>query len=394
MPPPPPKLSKRAIALKPSLTLAISARANALKNQGRDICSLSAGEPDFSTPQFIVEAARKALSQGITKYGPAAGDPELREAIANKLTNLNKIPTLPKEILITNGGKQAIYNLLQVLLDHGDEVLIPSPYWLSYPEMVVLAGAKAIPLPSSPENGFQPNLEELENAINSKTRLLILNSPGNPTGRVMPIDELKALGEILRRHPKVLVMSDEIYEFLLADGYTHHSFAAVVPDLKERIFTVNGFAKGWAMTGWRIGYLSGDSEVIKAATALQSQSTSNVCSFAQKGALAALQGSMDCVKEMVSIYNHRRSVLTNGLNNLDGIKLVEPEGAFYAFPRLPAHFEDSILFCERALEEVGLAMVPGTVFGEPRCIRVSCAVSEETIFDGLYRLNQFINQQK
>ena len=385
-----PALSYRAKAPKPSLTLEIAARAKALQAEGRDICSLSAGEPDFDTPEFIRQAAHEALNQGFTRYGPAAGDPELRAAIADKLTRENGVATAAQEVMITNGGKQAIYNLFQVLLNPGDQVLIPSPYWLSYPEIASLAGADVVTIPSSPADGFQLNLEQLEAAITTKSRLLVLNTPGNPTGRVMSREELLALAELLRRHPQLLVMSDEIYEYLLAEGHTHHSLAALAPDLKDRCFTVNGFAKGWAMTGWRLGYLAGHADVIRAAGALQSQSTSNVCSFAQRGALAAIQGSRQCVIEMAESYNRRRTLLVSGLQAMEGITLVAPEGAFYAFPQLPEHISDSMEFCRRALETEGLAVVPGAAFGEPRCIRLSCAVSRETISDGLDRLTRLL----
>ena len=385
-----PALSYRAKALKPSLTLEIAARAKALQAEGRDICSLSAGEPDFDTPEFIRQAAHEALNKGYTRYGPAAGDPELRAAIADKLTRENGVATEAQEVMITNGGKQAIYNLFQVLLNPGDQVLIPSPYWLSYPEIASLAGADVVTIPSSPADGFQLNLEQLEAAITTKSRLLVLNTPGNPTGRVMSREELLALAELLRRHPQLLVMSDEIYEYLLADGHTHHSLAALAPDLKDRCFTVNGFAKGWAMTGWRLGYLAGHADVIRAAGALQSQSTSNVCSFAQRGALAAIQGSRQCVTDMAESYNRRRTLLVSGLQAMEGITLVAPEGAFYAFPQLPEHIADSMEFCHRALETEGLAVVPGAAFGEPRCIRLSCAVSRETISDGLDRLTRLL----
>ena len=385
-----PALSYRAKALKPSLTLEIAARAKALQAEGRDICSLSAGEPDFDTPEFIRQAAHEALNQGFTRYGPAAGDPELRAAIADKLTRENGVATAAHEVMITNGGKQAIYNLFQVLLNPGDQVLIPSPYWLSYPEIASLAGADVVTIPSSPADGFQLNFEQLEAAITTKSRLLVLNTPGNPTGRVMSREELLALAELLRRHPQLLVMSDEIYEYLLAEGHTHHSLAALAPDLKDRCFTVNGFAKGWAMTGWRLGYLAGHADVIRAAGALQSQSTSNVCSFAQRGALAAIQGSRQCVTDMAESYNRRRTLLVSGLQAMEGITLVAPEGAFYAFPQLPAHIADSMEFCRRALETEGLAVVPGAAFGEPRCIRLSCAVSRETISDGLDRLTRLL----
>ena len=383
-------ISQRAVALQPSLTLAISARAKALIQQGKDICSLSAGEPNFETPAFIVEATVKALHDGFTRYGPAAGDPELREAIASKLTNFNKIPTHSENVLVTNGGKQAIFNLFQIILNPGDEVLIPSPYWLSYPEIALLAGARPIRISSTAKDGFYLDIEKLEAAISSQTRLLILNSPGNPTGRVMHREEMELIAEVLRRHPQVLVMSDEIYEFLIAEGIEHQSFAAVAPDLADRVFIVNGFAKGWAMTGWRLGYLSGHKEVIKAASALQSQSTSNVCSFAQRGALAALQGSRDCVISMAKKYNSRRDLLINRLKEIQGISIVPPKGAFYAFPQLPQKCPNSIEFCKSALEEVGLAIVPGLAFGEDRCVRVSCSASIETISDGINRLNEFI----
>ena len=390
--PRPPELSARAVALKPSLTLAIGAQAKALQRAGRDICSLSAGEPDFDTPDFIVEATRQALRDGITRYGPAAGDPELRAAVAEKLSSGNGIATSPEQVLITNGGKQAIYNLFQVLLNPGDEVLLPAPYWLSYPEMAALAGAKVKLIPTQAEEGFRLDLAAVEAAISPRSRLLVLNSPGNPTGRVMKRQELEDVAELVRRHPQLLVMSDEIYEFLLAEGEQHHSFAAIAPDLADRCFTVNGFAKGWAMTGWRLGYLAGHQDVIKAAAALQSQSTSNVCSFAQRGALAAIQGPRDCVSAMAESYNRRRQLLTEGLQAIEGITLVEPRGAFYAFPQLPESAGGSMDFCRRALEQAGLAVVPGLAFGNDRCIRLSCAVSRETIRDGLSRLTQLLDE--
>ncbi len=388
--PRPPALSDRAKALRPSLTLEISARAKALRNAGQDICSLSAGEPDFETPDFIIEAAQKALRDGITRYGPAAGDPELRAAIADKLTRENGIPTTSAQVLITNGGKQAIYNLFQVLLNPGDEVLIPAPYWLSYPDMAALAGATSRLIPSQAKDGFRLDLDQLEQSISASSKLLILNSPGNPTGRVMARSEMEQIVELMHRHPQLLLMSDEIYEYLLAEGQTHCSFASLDESLADRCFTVNGFAKGWAMTGWRLGYLAGHEAVIKAAAALQSQSTSNVCSFAQRGALAALQGSRQCVESMAASYNRRRRLLSEGLQAIDGITLWDPQGAFYAFPQLPEGISDSMEFCRRALEEQGLAVVPGAAFGDDRCIRMSCAVSRETIGDGLERLRSLL----
>ena len=386
----PPELSHRAVALKPSLTLEISAKAKSLRDSGKDICSLSAGEPDFETPQFIVEAAQQALATGFTRYGPAAGDPDLRAALAHKLSVENGIPTQPEQVLITNGGKQAIYNLFQVLLNPGDEVLVPAPYWLSYPEMAALAGATTPIIPTNAEEGFRLDLDLLEQKITPRSRLLVINSPGNPTGQVMTRTQLEALAALVARHPQLMVMSDEIYEYLLADGQEHVSFAAIAEDIRERCFTVNGFAKGWAMTGWRLGYLAGEASVIKTASALQSQSTSNVCSFAQRGAPAAIEGSRDCVREMAISYNRRRTLLTEGLQALEGITLTPPQGAFYAFPRLPNGAVDSMEFCRQALEQEGLAVVPGIAFGDDRCIRLSCAVADETINDGLMRLNRLL----
>jgi len=383
-------LSQRAQALKPSLTLAIAAKAKALKADGRDICSLSAGEPDFETPAFIRQAAADALAAGQTRYGPAAGEPALREAIAAKLSDENHVATSAEQVLVTNGGKQALFNLFQVLLERGDELLLPAPYWLSYPDMAELAGASVRLIPSQAADGFRLRPEALEAAITPKSKLLVLNSPSNPTGTVLSRSELEALASVLRRHPQLLVVCDEIYEFLLAPGHSHHSLAAVAPDLAERIFIVGGCAKGWAMTGWRIGWLAGHGPVIKAAAALQSQSTSNVCTFAQYGALAAVSGPRDCVRAMAQQFNSRRQRLSDGLRAIAGLKLQPPAGAFYAFPDVSHYGLDSMSLCNRLLDEQGLAVVPGIAFGDDRCIRLSCAASEATIDDGLQRLSRFL----
>jgi aspartate aminotransferase len=383
-------LSARAQALQPSLTLAIAAKARALKAEGRDVCSLSAGEPDFDTPGFIREAAAEALEQGHTRYGPAAGEPLLREAIAAKLSQENRVPTSSEQVLVTNGGKQALYNLFQVLLDPGDSLLLPAPYWLSYPEIAALAGAGTIPIPGTADEGFHLSAAALEAAITPRSKLLVINSPGNPTGAVLSLTELEAIAAVLRRHPQLLVVCDEIYEFLTAPGHEHHSLAAVAPDLADRIFIVGGCAKGWAMTGWRIGWLAGRTDVVKAASALQSQSTSNVCTFAQYGALAAVRGPRDCVRQMAASFNQRRQQLSEGLRAIPGVALMPPEGAFYAFPDLSHYGTDSMGLCNRLLDEVGLAVVPGVAFGDDRCIRLSCAASPATIDDGLGRLRRFL----
>jgi aspartate aminotransferase len=383
-------LSARARALQPSLTLAIAARARALKAEGRDVCSLSAGEPDFDTPAFIREAAERALEAGHTRYGPAAGEPALREAIAAKLSHENGVPTTSEQVLVTNGGKQALYNLFQVLLEPGDNLLLPSPYWLSYPDMAALAGAATITIPGSAANGFHLDPQTLEAAITPRCKLLVINSPGNPTGAVLSREELESIAAVLRRHPQLAVVCDEIYEFLTAPGHLHHSLASLAPDLAERIFIVGGCAKGWAMTGWRIGWLTGNTEVVKAASALQSQSTSNVCTFAQYGALAAVSGSRECVQAMAASFNQRRAQLSAGLLAIPGIRLRPPEGAFYAFPDVSDHGLDSVSLSNRLLDEVGLAVVPGKAFGDDHCIRLSCAASPENIDDGLGRLARFL----
>jgi aspartate aminotransferase len=383
-------LSARAQALQPSLTLAIAAKAKALKGAGQDICSLSAGEPDFDTPAFIRQAAAAALEAGHTRYGPAAGEPALREAIAAKLSQENGVATQTEQVLVTNGGKQALYNLFQVLLGPGDELLLPAPYWLSYPEIAQLAGASVRLIASSACEGFRLNPQRLEAAITPASKLLVLNSPSNPTGMVSSRAELEAIAAVLRRHPQLAVVCDDIYEFLLAPGQQHHSLAALAPDLADRVFSVNGFAKGWAMTGWRIGWLAGNAAVVKAAIALQSQSTSNVCSFAQFGALAAITGSRDCVHAMAEQFNRRRTLLSDGLRAIPGLTLLPPEGAFYAFPDISGTGLDSMTICNRLLEEQGLAVVPGVAFGDDGCIRLSCAASEATIHDGLERLERFI----
>ena len=278
-----------------------------------------------------------------------------------------------------------------MVLNPGDEVLIPAPYWLSYPEITLLAGAKPIEIKSSTKDNFKININTLEENVTDKTRLLIINSPSNPTGCVLTEQEMNIISDFLRRHPRILLMSDEIYEFLISPNQVHHSFAKIAPDLKNRIFTVNGFAKAWAMTGWMIGYLTGNTEVIKKAIALQSQSTSNVCSFAQKGAIAALQGSKDCVHEMAEIYNKRRLLITERLKKIKNISFVPPTGAFYVFPEINLEDIDSISFCKLALERVGLAIVPGIAFGDDKCIRISYASSNEMINDGVDRLERLLN---
>ena len=383
-------LSKKILTIEPSLTLQISAKAKELEANGRDICNLSAGEPDFEAPKEVLNATSNAIFNGFTKYGPATGDLELRKAIANKLINKNKIELDFENIMITNGAKQAIYNLFQVLLNDGDEVIIPSPYWLSYPAIVKLAGGKPVILKTTPENGFRIEKENLTSKITSKTKFIIINSPNNPTGKILKEEDLNILAEVLRENQNINLISDEIYELILKKDFNHISFAAFANDLKDRVFTVNGFAKGWAMTGWRLGYLVGKKEVIKASSTLQSQSTSNVCSFVQRGGLAALKIKKEFFDEINSKFDERRDILCKGLIKIKGIYIEPPNGAFYAFPKLPNKKISSVEFCKNVLEDYGLVVVPGKAFGDDQCIRISCASSKKKILDGLSRLEKAV----
>ena len=385
-------LSKRALSIEPSLTLQISAKAKQLADQGFDICNLSAGEPDFDAPKEILRATSEAIFLGFTKYGPAAGDKELRKAIAKKLQIQNKLNVEFENIMVTNGAKQAIYNLFQVMLNECDEVIIPSPYWLSYPQMVRLSGGKPVFLESSAEDGFKINFKELKSKISSKTKFIIINTPNNPTGRVMSKDELLQITAILRDHKNINILSDEIYELILKKDFKHITIASLAEDIQERVFTINGFAKGWAMTGWRVGYLVGQKEVIKASAALQSQSTSNVCSFAQRGALEALKSNQEFISKVNSHYDLRREILYEGLKDIKGIFIKPPDGAFYAFPKLPDKSISSVDFCKKTLDDFGLVLVPGKPFGDDQCFRMTCATSKEKILDGLKRLKKAINK--
>ena len=384
-------LSERILSIKPSLTLEISEKAKQLKAKGRDICNLSAGEPDFEAPKEVVKATTEAILKGFTKYGPAAGDIDLRKAIANKLRTQNNIDFDFENVMITNGAKQAIFNLFQVLLNKGDEVIIPSPYWLSYPQIVKLAGGKPIILDSSAEQGFKIDIEKLKSKISSRTKFIIINSPNNPTGKILDKNELLGIAEIVRKNENINVLSDEIYELILKKGCEHLSLTSLAKDLKNRIFIVNGFAKGWAMTGWRVGYLVGRKDVIKASASLQSQSTSNVCSFVQKGAIAALKMDKVFFEQINAKYDERREILYKELIKINNIYLKSPNGAFYAFPKLPNKNISSFDFCKKAIDNFGLVIIPGIAFGDDQCVRISCATSKENILEGILRFKKAIN---
>lgn len=386
----PMKLAHRIGQVTPSLTLAISAKAKAMKEEGLDICSFSAGEPDFDTPDHIKAAAKQALDNGKTRYGPAAGEPKLRDAIVRKFQRDNQLTYSSNQILVTNGGKQSLYNLMQVLIDPGDEVIIPTPYWVSYPEMVKLAGGVPVLVETTLETGFKMSPEQLRQAITPQTKLLIFNSPSNPTGMVYSPAEVKALAQVVVE-ADIWVVSDEIYEKILYDGAEHLSIAAASPEAYARTLISNGFAKAYSMTGWRVGYLAGDAAVIKAAASLQGHSTSNVCTFAQYGAITALDGPQDCVAMMGKAFAQRRTVVMERLNAIPGMSCPEPGGAFYVFAKLdPALGLNSMEFCTRLLDEHHVATIPGVAFGADDCFRMSYATDLATIEKGLDRLAQFV----
>src|SRR5262245_44083427 len=328
------KISSRAASLAPSLTLAIDSKAKQMKADGQDVVGFGAGEPDFDTPQHIKDAAIRALNEGFTKYTPSSGIPELRQAIADKFKRENGLSYKPSQIIVSSGGKHSCYNVILSTCEPGDEVIIPAPYWLSYPEMVKLAGATPVILPTSDQTEFKVTPEQLERAMTSRTRLVVLNSPSNPTGSVYTPQEIKALGDICVARG-VLIMSDEIYEHLLYDGAVHQSVASFSPAHYEHTIVVHGFAKAWSMTGWRLGFLAAPEPIAKAIDAVQSHSTSNPTSFAQKGAVAALTGPQDHLPRWLAEYARRRAYAWKKLNSIPGISCVNSKGAFYLSQTFP-----------------------------------------------------------
>ncbi|MGC9502407.1 pyridoxal phosphate-dependent aminotransferase [Baaleninema sp.] len=388
------KISARVGQVPPSMTLAISAKAKAMKAQGVDVCSFSAGEPDFGTPKHIVEAAKQALDEGKTRYGPVAGELQLREAIAEKLRTDNHIDYKAENVQVTNGGKQSLFNAILALIDPGDEVIVPAPYWVSYPEIVKLAEGVPVIVSTTAETQFKITPERLKAAISPKTKLFVLNSPSNPTGVVYTPEEIRALAEVVRE-AGIWVISDEIYEKILYDGAEHLSIAAVSPELRDRTITSNGFAKAFSMTGWRVGYLAAPVELIKATSTLQSHSTSNVCTFAQFGALAALQSpqSPGCIEEMRSSFAKRRAYILDRVASIPGLSAPKPDGAFYVFIDIASTGLSSMEFCDRLLEEYHVAAVPGIAFGTDTCLRLSYATDMAAIEKGLDRLEKFVRSR-
>ncbi len=390
------ELSQRVRQVRPSATLSITARAAELRAAGRDIISLSVGEPEFPTPEAARAAGIAAIEQGRTRYTAVAGIPELRQAVAEKFRRDNALDCDAERVLISSGGKQCIYNLLMALIDPGDEVIIPAPYWVSYPDMTRLADGVPVIVETGVAHRFKLDPERLQAALTSRTRLLFLNSPSNPTGMAYDEEELRALGEVVRAHPNLFVASDDMYEKILFDGHRFHTFAQVNPDLAERTITFNGVSKAQCMTGWRIGYCTGPRELIQAMTRVHGQSTSNPCSISQYAALAALQGPDTELRRMVQTYARRREWLVDALNRIPGMQCLRPDGAFYVFPSIDtwlggttasgARLEDDVAVCNWLLEEAGVALVPGSAFGAPGHVRFSYAVAQDVLEEAVRRI--------
>jgi aspartate aminotransferase len=395
-------LAERVRNLKPSPTLAVNTKAKTLKAQGVNIVNLSAGEPDFDTPEHIKEAAIKAIHDGFTKYTPVSGIPELKEAIAAKIRHDYKLAYRPEQIMVSTGGKQVLYNLAQAILNPGDEVIVPVPYWVSYPPIVELAGGIAKYLNSNADKSFALDLKALASMINSRTKAIILNSPSNPTGAVYTTEDLKAVAKLAAEH-NFLIITDDIYDQIRFDDKGPENIVSVVPEIKDHVLMVNSFSKTYAMTGWRIGYLAGPETIVKAATKIQSQSTSNPNSIAQKAALAALCGPQDDVLKMKEAFRTRKNYIMERLKNIPGISCVEPQGAFYVFPDLSFYYgantsgqtiNDSVTMADYLLERAQIAGVPGIAFGDDRFIRFSYATDLSVIKEGMDRLGAALSELK
>ncbi|MGH8495102.1 MAG: pyridoxal phosphate-dependent aminotransferase [Gammaproteobacteria bacterium] len=384
--------SARVERIRPSPTLAVTDRARALRAEGVDVIGLGAGEPDFDTPAHIKEAAIRAIRDGATKYTAVGGIPELKDAISEKFRRDNGLEYGREQILVSCGAKQTLYNLCQAVLNPGDEVLIPAPYWVSYPDMVLLADARPVIIEAGPGQGYKITPEQLEGALSERSRLFILNSPSNPTGAAYSRAELEALGRALASHPRVLVSTDDMYEHIYWSKEPFCSFATACPELYDRTVTVNGVSKSYAMTGWRIGYAGAPAPIVKAMTKVQSQSTSNPASVSQAAAVAALNGDQRCVSEMTKAFKERHDFIVPALNELPGVSCRPGDGTFYAFADftecIRAHdsIEDDVELAEYLLAAAGVALVPGTAFGAPGHLRVSFATDMETLKEAIKRL--------
>ncbi len=388
-------LSSRVGRIKPSPTLAVTSRARALKAQGHDIIDLGVGEPDFDTPDFIKEAAIRAIREGFTKYTAVEGMPSLKDAIVRKFATENRLDFTTSQVLVSVGGKQSFYNLAQALLDSEDEVVIPAPYWVSYLDIVLIADGVPVVVPTTFEQGYKVTPEALDAAMTYKTKLVVLNSPSNPTGAVYTAAELAALGDVLRRYPHALIATDDMYEHISWGSEPFCNIANVCPDLLERTIVLNGVSKAYAMTGWRIGYAAGPADLIAAMTKVQSQSTSNPTSIAQVAAEAALRSGASCVAPMRQAFRERHDWLLEHLNALPGMRCRPAQGTFYLFPEVKGALQllelaDDQALTERLLDEVGIALVPGAAFGAPGHVRFSYATSLPILQSALQRLNRFL----
>ncbi len=391
------KLTKRVLRMSPSPTMAITSKAKELRAKGIDVIGFGAGEPDFDTPYHIKEAAKEAIDMGFTKYTPPAGIPELRRAVADKLKEENRIEYSPEEIVITDGAKQALFNLMMTVIEEGDEVVIPSPYWVTYPEQVKFAGGTPVFVETEEIKEFAFTVEELKKVVSSKTKLVIVCTPHNPTGAVIPKEELLKIGQFCAERG-ILIASDECYEYLTYDGVKHTSIASLSKEIKEITITINALSKGFSMTGWRVGYAAGPKEVIDAMIKINSQSISNVNSIAQKAAVAALTKPKDFLKEWLEAFDERRRYMVEKLNEIEGVSCLMPKGAFYAFPNVKellkeGNFKDDWELAEFLLEEAKIAVVPGSAFGYPGYLRLSYATSMENIEEGLNRFKEAVERR-
>jgi len=390
------RLSQRVNRIKPSPTLAVDARAKALKAEGKDVIGLGAGEPDFDTPEHIKTAAISAIQSGFTKYTAVDGTPSLKKAVIAKFKRDNHLEYTPDEILVSVGGKQSFFNLAQALLDNGDEVIIPAPYWVSYPDMVLLADAQPVIVSAGMDQGFKIRPEQLEAAITPKTRLLVINSPSNPTGAAYTRAELKALSDVLLKHPNILIATDDMYEHILWADEPFSNILNACPELKDRTIVLNGVSKVYAMTGWRIGYAAGPKSLISAMKKIQSQSTSNPTSIAQVAAEAALNGDQSCIKPMLKAFKERHDHVVKRLNSIRGVQCRPSEGTFYAFPdfsraiKATGGVKNDNEFAEYLLNQIEVALVPGSAFGAEGHLRLSYATSMEILNKALDRIEKLL----
>ena len=385
-------LANRVSRIQPSVTLAITARANQIRAEGGDILNLAGGEPDFDTPEHIKAAAQKAMDEGKTKYTPVPGTLSLKDAVSEKFKRDNQLNYSRDEIMVSNGGKQVFYNLCQALLNEGDEVLIPAPYWVSYPDMALLAGGEPVIVPSDDAHRCKITAADLEKCITSKSKLFVINSPSNPSGIAYTKDELAEIGKVLERHKNIVVITDDIYEHIIFAGHNFLNILNTTPSLHDRTVVLNGVSKVYSMTGWRIGYAAGPADIIKAMTKIQSQSTSNPSSISQAAAEAALMGNQDCVTTMCKAFEERHNYIVGALNELDGVNCMKCDGTFYCFPNIQGlidrtdETENDVEFAEHLLNTAGIAVVPGTAFGSPGHIRISYATSMDVLEQAVSRL--------